>query len=139
MGMLPKSAKALSLLVVAMILVAVAASIVAVVWIGGLTFTSVAAEKMTLSDVVWGSDVANVSVTLKNTGTADLSIKAFKIGGADVMSISPTLDTPYLVKRGTSVTFVVSIAGGFSHKVHYMFLVTSSKGNSFGPYFETAP
>jgi flagellin-like protein len=141
MGKLFKSGKALSPLVAAIILimVAVAASVVVAAWIGGLTLTSVATEQVALSDVVWGADNANVSVTFENTGTADLSIKEFKIAGVDPKSISPTLDTPYLLKRGSSVTFLVSKVGGFNHKVHYMFMVTTSKGKSFGPYYRTAP
>lgn len=139
MGTLVKGGKALSLVVAAIILVmvAAAASIVTAVWMGGLT--SVATEQVTFSDVVWDADNANVSVTLKNTGTADLYIKAFKIAGVNPESISPTLDAPYLLKAGSSVTFVVSIAGGFKHNVHYMFMVTTSKGNSFGPHYRTAP
>jgi len=141
MGKLFKSGKALSPLVAAIILVmvAVAASIVAAAWIGGLTPTSTVTEDVALSAVVWGADNANVSVTFENTGTADLSIKAFKIAGVDPKSINPTLDTPYLLKRGGSVTFVVSKDGGFGHKFQYMFMVTTSKGKSFGPYYKTSP
>ena len=141
MGKLFKSGKALSPLVAAIILVmvAVAASIVAAAWIGGLTSTSTVTEDVALSAVVWGADNANVSVTFENTGTADLSIKAFKIVGPDPKSVSPKLDTPYLLKRGSSVTFLVSIAEGFGHKIRYMFMVTTSKGKSFGPYFRTSP
>ena len=141
MGKLFKSGKALSPLVAAIILVmvAVAASIVAAAWIGGLTSTSTVTEDVALSAVVWGADNANVSVTFENTGTADLSIKAFKIAGVDPKSTNPTLDTPYLLKRGGSVTFVVSKDGGFGHKFQYMFMVTTSKGKSFGPYYKTAP
>jgi len=134
-----KSGRALSTLEVAIILAMVAASIVAAAWIGGLTLTATATEQVALSDVVWGADNANVSVTFENTGTADLSIKAFKIVGPDPKSVSPKLDTPYLLKRGSSVTFLVSIAEGFGHKIHYMFMVTTSKGKSFGPYFRTSP
>ena len=141
MGKLSKGGKALSLVVAALILViaAVAASVVAAIWMGGLTLTPLASEQVTFSDVVWSADNTNVSITLKNTGTADLYIKAFKVAGADPESISPKLDTPYLLTQGSSVTFVVSKAGGFKHKVHYMFMVTTSKGNSFGPYSKTAP
>lgn len=141
MGKLFKSRKALSLVVAVMVLVmiAVAASIVAAVWMGGLTLTARATEQVTFSDVVWSADNANVSVTLANTGTADLYIKAFRIAGAEPESISPTLDTPYLLKQGSSVTFVVTIAGGFKHHVQYIFIVITSKGNSFGPHYRTAP
>jgi hypothetical protein len=104
-----------------------------------LPLTVMANERVTFSDVVWGAANADVSVTLKNTGTTDLSIKAFTIVGVDQKSISPTLDTRYLLKQGNSVTFVASIAGGFQHNVQYVFLVTTSKGNNFGPYSRTAP
>jgi len=141
MGKLLKSGKALSLVVavIVLVVVAVAASIVAALWMGGLTLTPLATEQVAFSDLVWGADNANVSVTLKNTGTADLHIKAFKIAGAEPESITPTLDTPYLLKQGSSVTFVVTKAGGFKHHVQYMFMVTTSKGNSFGPHYRTAP
>lgn len=139
MGKLFRSGKALSSLGAAMILVtiAVASSIVVAAWTGG--FTVMATEQVTLLDVVWSADISNVSVTLKNVGTADLSIKSFKIAGAEPKSISPTLYAPYLLRRGSSVTFVVTKDGGFSHMVQYMFLVITAKGNSFGPYFRTAP
>lgn len=141
MAKLFRSRKALSTLGAAIILVAVAiaASIVAVVWIGGLTLTAKATEEMALSDVVWGPDNVDVSATFDNTGTTDLSIRAFKISGVDPKSITPTLDTPYLLKRGCSVTFVVSTAEGFGHKIRYMFTVTTSRGKNFGPYFRTSP
>ena len=141
MGKLFKSGKALSPLVAAIVLVivAVAVSFVAAVWIGGLTLTSMATEEVALSDIVWGEGNADVSVTFENTGTTDLSIKEFKIAGVNPKSISPTLDTPFLLKRGSSVTFLVSKVGGFNHKVNYMFMVTTSKGKSFGPYIRTAP
>ncbi len=140
MGKLFKSQKALSLLVAAIILVVVVvvASLVAVAWIQG-TFTSIETEQMALSDVTWGPDNANVSLTFENTGTTDLSIKEFKVAGFNPESINPTLDSPYLLERGSSVTFVVSKAGGFNHKVHYMFMLTTSKGKSFGPYYKIAP
>jgi hypothetical protein len=140
MGKLFNSEKALGLLVAAIILVVivVVASLLAVAWIQG-TFTSIETEQMALSDVTWSPDNANVSLTFENTGTTDLSIKEFKIAGVSPVSISPTLDTPYLLKRGSSVTFLVTKAGGFNHKGHYMFMLTTSKGKSFGPYYKTAP
>jgi hypothetical protein len=141
MGKLFKSEKALSLLVAAIILVVVVvvASLIAVAWIGGFPSTSVATEQVALSDVVWGPNNADVSLTFENTGTADLSIRELKIAGVNPESISPTLDTPYLLKRGSSVTFLVTKAGGFNHMAHYMFMLTTSKGKGFGPYYKTAP
>ncbi len=139
MEMPSRSGKALSVIAAVMILlvIVVTASIGVSVWMGGLT--AMATEEVTFSDVVWGKDNANVSVTLQNTGTADLYIKEFKIAGVNPKSISPVLDTPYLLKRGNSVTFVVSKAGGFDHKTPYMFTVTTGKGNNFGPDCSTAP
>jgi len=139
MWKLLKSRKALSPVVAAIILIAVtvAVSIAVAAWMGALTFTFMATEQVTFTNFTWGTGNANAAVTVKNTGTSDLSIAAVKIDGADPATNDQTL--PYLLTKGSSVTFTLTRASpGFVSGISYEFTVTTSKGNSFGPYTRTA-
>ncbi len=135
------SGKALSTIAAALVIViATSAACIAIAsWTGVLPLTANAVEQVTFSDAVWNADNSEVRITLKNTGTADLYIEAIKIAGVNHKSISPRLDDPYLLEQGDSVTFVASIDGGFQHNGRYLFMVTTTKGNNFGPYSKTAP
>jgi flagellin-like protein len=140
MWKLLKSRKALSPVVAAIILIAVtvAVSIAVAAWMGALTFTFMATEQITFTNFVWGTNNANAVITVKNTGTSDLSISALKIDGAAPASINPALGSPYLLAKGNSVAFNATRTSGFVSGVSYEFTVTTSKGNSFGPYTRTA-
>jgi len=140
-----KCRKALSPVVAAIILIAVtvAVSIAVAAWMGALTFTFMATEQITYTNFVWGTNNANCAVTIKNTGSTDLSIASVKIDGTAVTptSFTPTGSLPYLLQKGNSVTINMTRVGGaaFASGVSYEFMVTTAKGNSFGPYTKTAP
>jgi len=136
-----KSKKALSPVVAAIILIAVtvAVSIAVAAWMGALTFTFMATEQITFTSFTWGSSNAYALMTVKNTGTTDLSISAVKIDTATPATLSPSLGTPYLLTKGSAVTFNMTRTGGFSSGISYEFTVTTAKGNTFGPYTKTAP
>ncbi len=140
MRKLLKSRKALSPVVAAIILIAVtvAVSIAVAAWMGALTFTFMATEQVTFTNFTWGPANGYALVTVKNTGTSDLSISAVKVDGATPASISPSLATPYLLSKGSDQVFNVTRTGGFISGISYEFTVTTSKGNSFGPYTRTA-
>jgi len=134
-----KNKKALSPVIAAIILVAVtvAVSIAVAAWMGALSFTFMNTEQVTYTSFSWGASNANAQITIKNTGTTDLSIAAVKIDNAAPASNDQTM--PYMLTKGSSVTFTVTRTGGFVSGVSYTFTVTTSKGNSFGPYTMTAP
>jgi flagellin-like protein len=140
MRKLLKSRKALSPVVAAIILIAVtvAVSIAVAAWMGALTFTFMATEQITFTNFTWGAANANAALTVKNTGTSDLSIAAVKIDGSDPASNDQSASMPYLLPKGSSVTFTLTRTGGFVSGISYEFTVTTSKGNSFGPYTRTA-
>lgn len=141
MKRLVRSRNALSPVIAAIILVAatVAVSIAAAAWMGAITFSFMKTEQVTFTNFVWGASNANVQVTLKNSGSSDLSIQAIRINGVSPASASPSLATPYLLPKGSSVTFTLTRTGGFNSGTSYEFVVVTSKGNLFGPYSRTAP
>jgi len=102
------------------------------------SFIFIATEQVTFTNFSWGANNAYAVITVKNTGTSDLSISAVKIDGAAPATITPSLASPYLLAKGTSMTFNMTRTGGFTSGVSYEFTVTTSKGNSFGPYTRTA-
>jgi flagellin-like protein len=133
--------KALSPVIAAIILIAVtvAVSIAVAAWMGALTLTFMTTEQITFTVFVWGANNANAQITVKNTGTSDLSIQAVRIDGAAPASVDPSLTPPYVLSKGNSVTFTLTRAGGFISGTSYEFEVLTSKGNIFGPYARTAP
>jgi flagellin-like protein len=145
-----KSRKALSPVVASIILIAVtvAVSIAVAAWMGALTFTFTQTEQLTFTNYQWDTNDAWFVVTVKNTGSGDLSIQEVRIDGVapattkySTTGSAPwtTLSTAILVAKGTSVSFNLTRTGGFSHGVSYEFTVITAKGNTFGPYTKTAP
>ncbi len=133
-----KSKKALSPVVAAIILIAVtvAVSIAVAAWMGALTFTFMQTEQITFTNYAWGASNANFTVTIKNTGSTDLTVAAIRIDGADPASVSPTYTT---LAKGAEQGYTITRTGGFTSGVSYEFTVVTAKGNSFGPYIKVAP
>ncbi len=136
-----KSRKALSPVIAAIILiaVAVAVSMAVAAWMGALTFTFMETEQITFTNFVWGPNNTNCEVTIQNTGTSDLSIQSVRIDGAAPATVDPSVAIPYLLAKGSSVTFTLTRTGGFISGTTYEFEVLTSKGNIFGPSARTAP
>ena len=138
-----KSRKALSPVVAAIILIAVtvAVSIAVAAWMGALTFTFMATEEITFTGYTWDSTspVTWIELTVKNTGSGDLSISEARINDVAAGGAGQTL--PYLLTPGSSVTLNVTRSGGaaYTSGVKYEFTVLTAKGNVFGPYIKTAP
>jgi len=138
-----KSRKALSPVVAAIILIAVtvAVSIAVAAWMGALTFTFMATEQITYTNYQWDNTgtIEWFYFTVKNTGSSDLSISSVRIDSVAAASVNPSLSTPYLLTKGSSVSFNVTRTGNFASGVSYEFTVLTAKGNTFGPYTKTAP
>jgi len=140
-----KGKKALSPVVAAIILIAVtvAVSIAVAAWMGALTFTFMGTEQLEVQGAsflpVGGSgDAANTIVlTVKNSGTADLTVNAYKLG---VGGTSHTI-TDVGVAQGASTTVTcTSGADGeawTSGTTYDIYLITAT-GKQF-PYRATAP
>jgi flagellin-like protein len=138
-----KGKKALSPVVAAIILIAVtvAVSIAVAAWMGALTFTFMATEQLEIRGASFSgaSDAADntIVLTVQNTGTADLTVNAYKLG---VSGTAYTI-TNVLVDQGdsASVTCTTGADGEAwtSGTTYDIYLVTSS-GKQF-PYRATAP
>ena len=143
MKRLLRSRKALSPVVAAIILIAVtvAVSIAVAAWMGALTFTFMQTEQITYTGYQWASPgtttVPYIQITVKNTGTSDLSIAEVRVDGVAATGTGQTM--PYALTKGDSVTFTVTKTGNFTRGTTYEFMVLTSKGNQFGPYVKTAP
>jgi flagellin-like protein len=140
MKRLLKSRKALSPVVAAIILIAVtvAVSIAVAAWMGALTFTFMQTEEMSFTNYEWGASNAYCNITVKNTGSSELSISEVRVN--DVLAAEDGIDTPYALAPGASVTLRIQRTGGaYTAGVKYEFKVVTAKGNTFGPYIKTAP
>jgi flagellin-like protein len=141
MKKLLKSKKALSPVVAAIILIAVtvAVSIAVAAWMGALTFTFMKTEELAYISYTWdaASPPAWIEITVKNTGSADMTISEVRIN--DVACADDGITTPHSLTAGNTVTLTVTRTGGYTSGVKYEFTVISAKGNTFGPYIKIAP
>jgi len=134
-----KCRKALSPVVAAIILIAVtvAVSIAVAAWMGALTFTFMKTEELKVINIVWGASNANAVLTVKNSGTATLTVNQVKVndgtatmtvGGANTVTLDP----------GISATITVTRTGNFTSGTKYEFAFYTATGNRY-PYTATAP
>ena len=145
-----KSKKALSPVVASIILIAVtvAVSIAVAAWMGALTFTFTNTEQITFTGYSWASPgtttVANITISIKNTGASDLSVAEIRVDGTSTgvtvkTTEGATVTFPDAMAKGAPKTYVISITGSFQRGTQYSFMVITAKGNQFGPYTQTAP
>ena len=136
-----KNAKALSPVVASIILIAVtvAVSIAVAAWMGALSFNFMGTEQLQFTNYAWGTNNANYAMTVKNSGSSDLSIQEVRVDGNLVPPTNVTADNPDfpLLTKGSLVTLNITMA--YSHGIQYEFTIVTAKGNIFGPYIRTAP
>ena len=137
MKRLLKSRKALSPVVAAIILIAVtvAVSIAVAAWMGALTFTFMQTEEVSFTGYAWESTSPATwfNMTVKNTGSADVTITDVRINGQDANWGHTTLTL------GAGDDYEIHVTGTYNSGVKYEFTVITAKGNTFGPYIRTAP
>ncbi|UCE96479.1 MAG: DUF4352 domain-containing protein [Candidatus Bathyarchaeota archaeon] len=140
MKRLLKSRKALSPVVAAIILIAVtvAVSIAVAAWMGALTFTFMQTEEVAFTGYTWDTtgDIEWIQLTVKNTGSTDITISGIRINDVDADDWGYTT---YSLAAGSSETFTVTRSANYTSGVKYEFTVLTAKGNIFGPYIKTAP
>ena len=136
MKKLLKSKKALSPVVAAIILIAVtvAVSIAVAAWMGALTFTFMATEQLEIQGCVFVTGNTNVTMSVQNTGSADLTVSKYKIGTSG--SATALGANAKDVAQGASETVTVPLAW-VSGTTYDIYLITST-GKQF-PYRATAP
>ncbi len=98
-------------------------------------------EQVTFTGYSWGTPgtatVPTFTFTVKNTGSADLTISEVRVDGMAVSYCNGSF--PIGITKGTSAQFVLTPPSGFTRGTSYEFSVTTTKGNVFGPYVKTAP
>jgi flagellin-like protein len=128
-----KGKKALSPVVAAIILIAVtvAVSIAVAAWMGALTFTFMATEQLEIQGCAFST--GNVTLTVQNTGTADLTVSKYKIGTGGTPTNLPQ-EVPVAQGATEPVKAPLSWTSGTTYDIY---LITST-GKQF-PYRATAP
>jgi flagellin-like protein len=138
-----KSKKALSPVVASIILIAVtvAVSLAVAVWMGSLTTGQMQTEGISFVNYAWaspsGTTIPYINVTIRNTGSTDLSIAEVKVDNTVIPAGNLTISLPYSLSKGAEVT--IKITHTFQRGVTYNFYVRTSRGNVFGPYTLPAP
>ena len=144
-----RSKKALSPVVASIILIAVtvAVSIAVAAWMGALTIGFMGTEQLSFKNFEWADDLAHVNMTVKNTGTATLTIDTIKINnllngtgsGWTVTTSGKTATLAANEEVKIQITASSYLSGGFVAGDSYAFLVVTAKNNPFGPYTISAP
>jgi len=136
-----KSKKALSPVVAAIILIAVtvAVSIAVAAWMGALTFTFMKTEELKVISHSWGTNNANIVLTVKNTGTSALSVSDVLVKDVVAGNVAYggafTGTGPWTLDAGQQGT--ITITQAFSSGVKYEFAVRTATGNKY-TYIATA-
>jgi archaellum component FlaF (FlaF/FlaG flagellin family) len=93
-------------------------------------------ESLVIEDVWYNSTASTVSVTVRNTGSADLTISTIYFNGTSRSPTgSPTL--PYNLKVGNAVAFKFSTTGWLSANKMIYVVVATAKGNQARGYWST--
>mgnify|MGYP002153792627 CR=1 FL=1 len=139
MRKLLRSRKALSPVIAAIILIAVtvAVSIAVAAWMGALTFTFMGTEQISFTGITWDITNKNCTLTVKNTGTATLTIASVKVNN-DVLNSTSWAASPATLSANQVATLYIHY-DTFANGDVFAFIVTTSKNNPFGPYTVTAP
>jgi flagellin-like protein len=127
-----KSKKALSPVVASIILIAVtvAVSIAVAAWMGALSFSFMGYEKLEVTKIVW-TPMTGFTITVKNTGTKDLTIDRIEVNYAKQTVTSPALS--YVLKSGLSIDCAVTF--NYTNGTSYDISVVTSSGYKFTDAF----
>jgi flagellin-like protein len=131
-----KNAKALSPVVASIILIAVtvAVSIAVAAWMGALTVGFMGSSSITITNTEFVSGNANVTLTVKNTGTKSVTISQAKINNAAVYIDSSSTLT-YAAGASDTITLDSTWVAGNPYKID----LYDSSGQVVGSYQATAP
>jgi flagellin-like protein len=136
-----KNAKALSPVVASIILIAVtvAVSIAVAAWMGALSIGFMETEQMSITNAQFTGDGATITLSVRNTGTADIVVNSATVNGeeADAAMYVDTLEVDNIAKNSDG-TIVVSLTTAWESGSTYQIRLLSLKGNYF-PYNAVAP
>jgi len=129
-----KSRKALSPVVASIILIAVtvAVSIAVAAWMGALTFSFMGTEQITVTTLSWKGPNTSFDITIKNSGTKDLTITQIQVNYGTTGVTQPS-GLPLPLKTGTTTTLSVTFA--YVNGTSYDISVVTSSGYKFTDHF----
>ena len=119
-----KSKKALSPVVASIILIAVtvAVSIAVAAWMGALTFSFMGSSTISITKVEFAATNmtynGNITITVKNTGTKQVTIAAIEVNSESASSFSGTLTlNPGDVDETINIELVTEWVAGNSYQI----------------------
>ena len=126
-----RSVKALSPVVASIILIAVtvAVSIAVAAWMGGMSVGFMQTEQLSITNVAWTGAGANITVTVRNTGTTDVVLNSATVNGASATITSPAAGVP--ITKNTAVDVVLTPTDAWVTGDSYQLKLVSAKGNNF--------
>lgn len=130
---LRKNSKALSPVVASIILIAVtvAVSVVVAAWMGGMTIGLMGnAEQVSVSNAVFGSTGDDVTLTVRNTGGATVTINAATIDGNSTSTLNPTTLNVPKGDTGTVTLTLDPTDGFFNAGAQYEIRLSTAKGTT---------
>ena len=141
---LKKNSKALSPVVASIILIAVtvAVSVVVAAWMGGMTIGLMGnAEQVSITNYSFDTAGTTVTIDVRNTGTASVTLSSATIDGTAVTVITPVdPSTDTNIAKGTTGTYSLAMPvtvanpdGVFSAGAQYSIKLVTAKGTTI-PY-----
>jgi flagellin-like protein len=124
-----KNAKALSPVVASIILIAVtvAVSIAVAAWMGGMSVGFMQTEQLSITNVAWTGAGANITVTVRNTGTTDIVLNSATVNSASAAIVGPSTGVSIAKNTAQDVVLTSAWLSGNSYQIK----LVSSKGNNF--------
>ena len=130
-----KSRKALSPVVASIILIAVtvAVSIAVAAWMGALTIGFMGSSSITITKVNFETGNAYINITVKNTGTNQVTLGTIKVNNVGC----PYTPTPLTMSSGdiTTIKITKTWVSGDPYKIDLF----DSSGNAVGSTQQNAP
>jgi archaeal type IV pilus assembly protein PilA len=142
-----KNSKGLSPVVASIILIAVtvAVSVVVAAWMGGMTIGLMGnAEQVSVTNYAFSADGTQVTIDVRNTGTATVTLSSATIDGTAVTTITQTTNVSPApspgdmnLGKGATATFTLTKSGDpFNAGAQYSIKLVTAKGTTV-PYTVT--
>jgi flagellin-like protein len=130
-----KNSKGLSPVVASIILIAVtvAVSVVVAAWMGGMTIGLMGnAEQVSVTNYAFSGDTT-VVLSVRNTGTATVTLSSATIDGNSVTPAFVAPSTDLNIDKGTTGTYSLTNAAAFEAGAQYSIKLVTAKGTTV-PY-----
>lgn len=116
-----------------LIAVTVAVSIAVAAWMGALTFTFMGYEDVSITTVTW-SGGTNLTITIDNIGTKDVTVNHIEINYAAIPSGNVNVTMPFSFTT-SEVPRTLAITYPYTNGIGYDISVVTSGGYKFTYHF----